>query len=119
MSAWPLAVARNQELLFDHDYANDMRGVGCILAGLLLGRELFRRFRDNQRLIGKYLIAKLGTGDVLSHTTKYMIDLTQAIRKVMVKYVIRGGPKKARADIPVSADSQNLVTRDWSRWAIC
>ena len=86
-----------------YDYAIDMWGVGCILAGLLLRREPFFRGRDNQDQLGK-IIAVLGTGDLLSYMTKYKIELTPEIRKVIAKYVIRGGRKKAWTDIPLAAD---------------
>jgi casein kinase II subunit alpha len=86
-----------------YDYAIDMWGVGCILAGLLLRREPFFRGRDNQDQLGK-IIAVLGTGDLLSYMTKYKIELTPEIRKVIAKYVIRGGRKKAWTDISVPAD---------------
>jgi casein kinase II subunit alpha len=81
-----------------YDYAIDMWGVGCILAGLLLRREPFFRGKDNQDQLGK-IIAVLGTGDLLSYMTKYKVELTPEIRKVIDKYVIRGGRKKAWTDM--------------------
>lgn len=97
---------KSPELLIGYalyDYAIDLWGVGCILAGLLLRREPFFRGRDNQDQLGK-IIAVLGTGDLLSYLTKYKIELTPEIRKVIAKYVIRGGRKKAWLDISVPAD---------------
>jgi casein kinase II subunit alpha len=81
-----------------YDYAIDMWGVGCILAGLLLRREPFFRGRDNQDQLGK-IIAILGTADLLSYMTRYTIDLSPEIRKVIAKYVVRGGQKKLWTDI--------------------
>ena len=84
-----------------YDYAIDMWGVGCILAGLLLRREPFFRGKDNVDQLGK-IIAVLGTGDLLLYLQKYNIEVTVEIEKVIAKYVKRGGGggrKQAWADI--------------------
>jgi casein kinase II subunit alpha len=91
-----------------YDYAIDVWGVGCILAGLLLRREPFFRGRDNLDQLGK-IIGVLGTSDLLSYMTKYKVDLKPELRKVIAKYVVRGGHKKAWMDLilpecPVPSD---------------
>ena len=97
---------KSPELLIGYsyyDYAIDMWGVGCILAGLLFRREPFFRGRDNQDQLGK-IIAILGTGDLLSYMTKYKVELTPEIRKVIAKYVVRGGQKKQWSDLVIPED---------------
>jgi casein kinase II subunit alpha len=97
---------KSPELLIGYslyDYAIDMWGVGCILAGLLFRREPFFRGRDNHDQLGK-IIAVLGTGDLLSYMTKYKVELTPEIRKVIAKYVIRGGQKKGWSELVLHED---------------
>lgn len=92
---------KSPELLIGYsmyDYAIDLWGVGCILAGLLLRREPFFRGRDNLDQLGK-IVAVLGTSDLLAYMTKYKVELTKEIRKCIAKYVVRGGQKKAWADL--------------------
>jgi casein kinase II subunit alpha len=43
--------------------------------------------------LGK-IIAVLGTSDLLSYMTKYKIELTPEIRKVIAKYVVRRGGRR-------------------------
>lgn len=92
-----------------YDYAIDVWGVGCILAGLLLRREPFFRGRDNLDQLGK-IISVLGTSDLISYMTKYKVDLKPELRKVIAKYVIRGGHKKTWMELilpecPVPSDA--------------
>jgi len=77
-----------------YDYSIDMWGVGCILAGLLLRKEPFFRGMDNLEQLGK-IIGVLGTSDLLSYMTKYKVQLTPELRKVMAKYIVRGGKKQS------------------------
>jgi casein kinase II subunit alpha len=81
-----------------YDYAIDMWGVGCILAGLLFRKEPFFRGRDNYNQLGK-IISVLGTQDLISYMTKYKIDLTPELRQVIAKYVMRGSQKKVWTDM--------------------
>jgi casein kinase II subunit alpha len=81
-----------------YDYAIDMWGVGCILAGLLLRKEPFFRGMDNLDQLGK-IIGVLGTSDLLNYMTKYKVELTPELRKVVAKYVVRGGKKRSWASL--------------------
>jgi len=65
-----------------YDYALDMWGVGCILAGLLLRREPFFRGRDNVDQLAK-IAAVLGTPDLLEYCDRYSIRLTAELRKAV------------------------------------
>jgi len=47
---------------------------------------------DNLEQLGK-IIGVLGTSDLLSYMTKYKVQLTPELRKVMAKYIVRGGKK--------------------------
>lgn len=76
-----------------YDYALDLWGVGCILAGLLLRREPFFRGKDNLDQLGT-IVAILGTADLHAYMSKYKIEMTPEIRKVVVKYTLQGGAKK-------------------------
>ena len=77
----------------NYDYAIDMWGVGCILAGLLFRREPFFRGKDNMDQLGT-IIAVLGTADLHSYLAKANIAMKPEIRKVIAKYTLRGGKKK-------------------------
>jgi casein kinase II subunit alpha len=81
-----------------YDYAIDIWGVGCILAGLLLRKEPFFRGMDNLDQLGK-IIGVLGTSDLLNYMTKYKVELTPELRKVVAKYVVRGGQKRTWASL--------------------
>jgi len=65
-----------------YDYALDMWGVGCILAGLLLRREPFFRGKDNFDQLGK-IVACLGTTDLMAYVTKYQIKLSEDQEEVI------------------------------------
>eukprot|EP00980_Cylindrotheca_fusiformis_P014733 scaffold4009_cov124-Cylindrotheca_fusiformis.AAC.13 len=87
---------KSPELLlgYEHyDYALDLWGVGCILAGLLLRREPFFRGKDNLDQLGT-IVAILGTADLHAYMSKYSIEMTPDIRKVVAKYTLQGGIKK-------------------------
>lgn len=77
----------------NYDYAIDLWGVGCILAGLLFRREPFFRGKDNMDQLGT-IIAVLGTADLHSYVAKAKIAMKPEIRKVIAKYTLRGGKKK-------------------------
>jgi casein kinase II subunit alpha len=77
----------------NYDYAIDMWGVGCILAGLLFRREPFFRGKDNMDQLGT-IVAVLGTADLHSYLAKANIAMKPEIRKVIAKYTLRGGKKK-------------------------
>ena len=53
----------------NYDYALDLWGVGCILAGLLFRREPFFRGKDNMDQLGT-IIALLGTSDLINYIAK-------------------------------------------------
>ena len=92
---------KSPELLIGYeyyDYAIDIWGVGCILAGLLLRKEPFFRGMDNLDQLGK-IIGVLGTSDLLSYMTKYKVELTPELRTVVAKYVVRGGQKQSWASM--------------------
>jgi casein kinase II subunit alpha len=87
---------KSPELLLGYelyDYALDLWGVGCILAGLLLRREPFFRGKDNLDQLGT-IVAMLGTADLHAYMSKYKIKMTPEIRKVVAKYTLQGGSKK-------------------------
>mmetsp|Transcript_23043 Transcript_23043/g.35566 ORF Transcript_23043/g.35566 Transcript_23043/m.35566 type:complete len:453 (+) Transcript_23043:82-1440(+) len=65
-----------------YDYALDMWGVGCILAGLLLRREPFFRGRDNVDQLAK-IAAVLGTPDLLKYCDRYNVRLPAELRKAV------------------------------------
>jgi casein kinase II subunit alpha len=81
-----------------YDYAIDIWGVGCILAGLLLRKEPFFRGMDNFDQLGK-IIGVLGTYDLLNYMTKYKVELTPDLRNVVAKYILRGGQKQSWASM--------------------
>ena len=81
-----------------YDYAIDIWGVGCILAGLLLRKEPFFRGMDNFDQLGK-IIGVLGTSDLLNYMTKYKVELTPDLRNVVAKYILRGGQKQSWASM--------------------
>ena len=68
-----------------YDYAIDMWGVGCILAGLLLRREPFFRGKDNPDQLGK-ITAVLGTRDLLLYCRKCDVQLDAECRAAVGKY---------------------------------
>ncbi|GAX27311.1 hypothetical protein FisN_23Lh114 [Fistulifera solaris] len=63
-----------------YDYAIDLWGVGCILAGLLFHREPFFRGRDNVEQLHK-IIAVLGIEDMWAYINKYSIEVTESLRR--------------------------------------
>lgn len=84
---------KSPELLLGYeayDYAIDMWGVGCILAGLLLRREPFFRGKDNVDQLAT-IVAVLGTADLHRYMAKYKIEMTADIRQVIAKYTLQGG----------------------------
>jgi casein kinase II subunit alpha len=68
-----------------YDYAIDLWGVGCILAGLLLRHEPFFRGKDNVDQLGK-ILAVLGTDDLLAFLNKYNVQVTPEVQQEIVKY---------------------------------
>jgi casein kinase II subunit alpha len=65
---------------------------------LLLRKEPFFRGMDNLDQLGK-IIGVLGTSDLLNYMTKYKVELTPELRKVVAKYVVRGGQKRTWASL--------------------
>lgn len=87
---------KSPELLLGYelyDYALDLWGVGCILAGLLLRREPFFRGKDNLDQLGT-IVAVLGTADLHLYMKKYKIPMTPEIRDIISKYTLQGGGTK-------------------------
>jgi casein kinase II subunit alpha len=68
-----------------YDYALDIWGVGCILAGLLCRREPFFRGKDNIDQLGR-IISALGTNDLLVYLQKYNIPHTESLQDLLAKY---------------------------------
>lgn len=68
-----------------YDYAIDLWGVGCILAGLLLRREPFFRGKDNIDQLGK-ILAVLGTDELLAFLVKYNVQVTTDVEQEILKY---------------------------------
>lgn len=92
---------KSPELLLGYqhyDYAIDMWGVGCILAGLLLRREPFFRGKDNLDQLGT-IVAVLGTADLQAYISKANIEMTPDIRGIVAKYTLLGGRKKEWCDL--------------------
>lgn len=77
----------------NYDYAIDLWGVGCILAGLLFRREPFFRGKDNLDQLGT-IVAVLGTSDLHAYISKEKVDVEPAIRDVIGKYSLLGSGKK-------------------------
>ena len=87
---------KSPELLVGHeayDYAIDIWGVGCILAGLLLRKEPFFRGKDNMDQLGT-IVAVLGTTDFHMYMSRYKLKMTPEIREVIAQKTLRGGGKK-------------------------
>ena len=83
---------KSPELLlgFDwYDYAIDMWGVGCILAGLLFRREPLFRGRDNLDQLGK-IIARLGTSDLINYALRYNMQLSNDVQGIISQFHARG-----------------------------
>lgn len=92
---------KSPELLLgneNYDYALDLWGVGCILAGLLFRREPFFRGKDNMDQLGT-IIAVLGTADLHAYISKANIVMNPEIREVIAKYTKLGGTKKKWSQI--------------------
>ncbi len=93
---------KSPELLLgneNYDYAIDLWGVGCILAGLLFRREPFFRGKDNMDQLST-IVAVLGTADLHAYISKAKIDMTTEIREVIAKNTLLGGNKKKWSEIP-------------------
>ena len=73
-----------------YDYAVDLWGVGCILAGLLFRREPFFRGRDNVDQLGK-IVAVLGPNDLLNYCDRVGIELTPELDAAVSKYMAKSG----------------------------
>ncbi|GAX27422.1 hypothetical protein FisN_23Hh114 [Fistulifera solaris] len=75
-----------------YDYAIDLWGVGCILAGLLFHREPFFRGRDNVEQLHK-IIAVLGIEDMWAYVNKYNIEVTENLRRELeTRYTPESNP---------------------------
>lgn len=101
---------KSPELLLgyqDYDFAIDMWGFGCILAGLLFRREPFFRGKDNMDQLGK-IVGVLGTADLHAYISKAKIEVTPEIRKVIAKYTMKGGSKKAWQGLVLPEDKNNV-----------
>jgi serine/threonine protein kinase len=84
---------KSPELLLGYelyDYAIDLWGVGCILAGLLLRKEPFFRGKDNVDQLAT-IVAVLGTADLHRYMAKYKIEMTSDVRQIIAKYTMQGG----------------------------
>ena len=67
-----------------YDYALDLWGVGCILAGLLFHREPFFRGRDNVDQLAK-IIKVLGTTDLIDYALRYKMKLPKDVQTLLEK----------------------------------
>jgi casein kinase II subunit alpha len=79
---------KSPELLLGYeyyDYAIDLWGVGCILAGLLWRREPFFRGKDNLDQLSR-IITVLGTSDLIDYVVKYKIELTPQVRDLITRH---------------------------------
>ena len=78
-----------------YDYAIDLWGVGCILAGLMFRREPFFRGKNNVDQLG-VIIQVLGTTDLLRVVTTYHHEesgyelLPDDVRALIEEYVTLG-----------------------------
>jgi casein kinase II subunit alpha len=100
---------KSPELLLgneNYDYAIDLWGLGCVLAGLLFRREPFFRGKDNMDQLGT-IVAVLGTADCHAYMSKAKIEMKPEIRQVIAKYTLRGGSKKAWSRIAEESSSSN------------
>lgn len=68
-----------------YDYAIDLWSVGCILAGMIFGREPFFRGATNEDQLGK-IVSVLGTSGFLKYCRKCRVKLTSASRAAIGKY---------------------------------
>jgi len=78
-----------------YDYAVDLWGVGCILAGLLFRREPFFRGRDNVDQLAK-ICGVLGQNDLVDYCRRVGIELSPEISAAVLKYAARAGPHGSR-----------------------
>jgi casein kinase II subunit alpha len=79
-----------------YDYAIDIWGVGCILAGLLFHREPFFRGRDNVEQLHK-IIVTLGIDDMWAYVSKYNIEVTENLRRELeTRYDFEQNPSLSR-----------------------
>ncbi|CAJ1920264.1 unnamed protein product [Cylindrotheca closterium] len=101
---------KSPELLLGYelyDYALDLWGVGCILAGLLLRREPFFRGKDNLDQLGT-IVAVLGTADLHLYMKRYKIPMTPEIREIIAKYTLQeGGTKKEWSSFVTTRPNNN------------
>jgi casein kinase II subunit alpha len=65
-----------------YDYAIDLWGVGCILAGLLWRREPFFRGRDNTDQLDK-IVGLLGMDGLWAFVNKYQVVLSEELQRVL------------------------------------
>ena len=68
-----------------YDYAVDLWGVGCILAGLLLRREPFFRGRDNVDQLGR-IAEVLGVEELCQFLHKYRIQVSPEIEQEIARH---------------------------------
>ena len=78
-----------------YDYAVDLWGVGCILAGLLFRREPFFRGRDNVDQLAK-IVSVLGPNDLRDYCGRVGIELSAELNAAVLKYASRAGPHGSR-----------------------
>jgi len=78
-----------------YDYAVDLWGVGCVLAGLLFRREPFFRGKDNVDQLGK-IVAVLGPNDLLDYCDRVGVELTPELEASVSKYAPKAGPDGTR-----------------------
>ena len=87
---------KSPELLVNYqfyDYGVDMWPVGCILAGLLFRKEPFFRGKDNIGQLGK-IVSVLGTPDLLAYISRFNINITSDVHKVLIQYEARERSRK-------------------------
>lgn len=87
-----------------YDYAVDLWGVGCILAGLLFRREPFFRGRDNVDQLAK-IASVLGNSDLISfYCHKRRIRLTPDVERALL------GPSSSSSELLLSIPQKR---RSW------
>ena len=102
---------KSPELLINYqyyDYGVDMWPVGCILAGLLFRKEPFFRGKDNTSQLGK-IVSVLGTPDLLAYISRYKMNPTPEVRKVLSQF---GAREKSRQG-PNNNDGGNNMRTPW------
>ncbi|KAL7575994.1 hypothetical protein ACA910_000782 [Epithemia clementina (nom. ined.)] len=95
-----------------YDYAIDMWGVGCILAGLLFHREPLFRGRDNLDQLGK-IISRLGSSSLINYAIRYNMQLPSNVQDIISQYHAAGAVHR-RSWIDLIAAARPLVGTTYS-----